>query len=147
MFDNFILTDGLFAKALWSLKTCSLVKIYRFTVLLVKVLPLESRIAFGEGFKVTLVPFFVSNFSLLNCELDNFKFKCYIELFCADIILRGNNITILKVPCEKSKMTCFISSIMKNIVVFPSRSRFPVKSSCFILSKSASSACSKPPVV
>ena len=36
---------------------------------------LESPIKFGERFKVTSVPYFVSDFNLLSCELDNFTFN------------------------------------------------------------------------
>ena len=44
------------------------------------------------------------------------------------------------VPCEKSKMVPFASLIMKNIVAFPSRSRFAVKMICCIDFESAWSA-------
>ena len=43
--------------------------------------------------------------------------------------------------CEKSKMVSFVSSIMKNIVVFPAWSRFSVKLICWNFSRSVSSAC------
>ena len=36
---------------------------------------LESPTAFDERFKVTSVPFFVTDLNLLSCELDNFTFK------------------------------------------------------------------------
>ena len=36
---------------------------------------LESPIIFDQIFKATLVPFFISVFNLLICELDNFTFK------------------------------------------------------------------------
>ena len=45
------------------------------------------------------------------------------------------------VPCEKSKMVSFASSIMKNIVAPAAQSRFPVKLICCIAFGSASSAC------
>ena len=45
------------------------------------------------------------------------------------------------VPCEKSKMVSFTSSIMKNIFVFLSQFRFAVKLICCIAFGSASSAC------
>ena len=45
------------------------------------------------------------------------------------------------VPCEKSKIVSFGSSVMKNIVLFPSRSKFPVKIICCIAFESVSSAC------
>ena len=32
------------------------------------------------------------------------------------------------VPCEKSKMVYFVSSMTKNIVAFPARPKVPVKS-------------------
>ena len=45
------------------------------------------------------------------------------------------------VLCEKSKMVSFASSIMKNIIVFPTWSRFPVKRICCVAFGSASSIC------
>ena len=47
----------------------------------------------------------------------------------------------LTVPCEKSKMVSFASSIMKNIAAPAVQSRFPVKLICCIAFGSASSAC------
>ena len=47
----------------------------------------------------------------------------------------------LKVPCETTKMVSLVSSIMKNIAVSASRSRFVVKLICCIAFGSASSAC------
>ena len=47
---------------------------------------------------------------------------------------------MLTVRCEKSKIVFFASSIMKNIVAFSSRSRFPVKLNCCIAFGSTSSA-------
>ena len=35
-------------------------------------------------------------------------------------------------PCEKSKKVYFASSIIENIVVFPTLSKFPVKLICWI---------------
>ena len=48
----------------------------------------ESLTAFDKSFKVTSVPFFIPDFHLVSCELDNFTFKCYIESFYTDIILK-----------------------------------------------------------
>ena len=45
------------------------------------------------------------------------------------------------VPCEKSKVASFASLTMKNIVVFPSRSIFPVKLIYWFAFESASSSC------
>ena len=36
---------------------------------------LDSPTAFDERFKVTSVPFFIPDFNLLSCKLDNFAFK------------------------------------------------------------------------
>ena len=72
IFDDFILTDEKFAKALWNLETCVLVN----NNLCRKLFPsLESPTAFDEVFKVTSVPFFIPDFTLLSCELDNYTFK------------------------------------------------------------------------
>ena len=68
----FILVDKTFAKALRSFETCVLVsnnlcgKLFSL---------LESPITFEGIFKVTSVPFFILNFSLLSCELDNYTLK------------------------------------------------------------------------
>ena len=45
------------------------------------------------------------------------------------------------VPCEKSKIVYFVSSIMKNIFVFLFRARLHVKLICCIAFGSASRAC------
>ena len=69
---NFILAEELFAKALQNLETCVLVtnnlcrKIFS---------SLESPTTFDEIFKVTSALFFIPDFNLLSCELDNFTFK------------------------------------------------------------------------
>ena len=47
----------------------------------------------------------------------------------------------LTVPCDKSKMISFTSSIMKNINLSLLPYRFPVKLVCYIAFGSASSAC------
>ena len=52
-------------------------------------------IKFGERFKVTSVPFFIANFNLLSCGLDNFTLKCYVESFYISILLKRNKIIIL----------------------------------------------------
>ena len=54
-----MLAEKLFAKAVQSLKT----------------LDLESPTTYDEIFIVTLLPFFIPDFNLLSCELDNFMFK------------------------------------------------------------------------
>ena len=45
------------------------------------------------------------------------------------------------VPCEKSKIVSFASSMMKNTVVFPGWFRFAVKLICCIAFGFISSAC------
>ena len=67
-----MLADEPFAKASRSLGTCVLVN----NNLCWKLFPtLESLTTFDESFKVTSVPFFIPDFNLLSCELDNFTFK------------------------------------------------------------------------
>ena len=71
-FDDFILAEEPFAKALWSLETCVLVN----NNLCGKFFPsLESPTSFDESAKVTAVPFFIPNCYLLSCEFENFTFK------------------------------------------------------------------------
>ena len=75
VFENPILSDEPFAKALRILETCVLVNINLCGKL---VLSLESPTTLDERFKVTSVPFFVPDFNLWSCKLDNFTSKCYI---------------------------------------------------------------------
>ena len=72
VFDDFILAEELFAKALQSFETFLLVNSNLCGKLF---LSLELSITFDESFKVTLVSFFIPDFNLLSCELDSFSFK------------------------------------------------------------------------
>ena len=65
IFDNFILVDEPFAKALQSLETFVLVNNNLWGKLFSS---LESPATFYASFKVTSVPFFIPDFNLLNCE-------------------------------------------------------------------------------
>ena len=71
-FNNFILAEESFAKALQRFEIC---------VLLIKNLcgkcfsSLESRTIFDESFKVTSVLIFIPDLNLFSCELENFTFK------------------------------------------------------------------------
>ena len=69
VFDNFILAQEPFAKVLQSLKTCVLGNDNLCAKL---VSTLESLTTPDKGFKVTSVPFFISNFNLLCCNVDTF---------------------------------------------------------------------------
>ena len=128
--DNFIFVEELFAKALRSFENNLSLKYFP---------SLESQARFDEMFKAISVPLFIY---LLSFKLDNFMFKVlyWVILFWYKISLNKiyNTFTV---PCEKSKMVSFASSIMNNIVVFLSRSRFAVKLIFFIAVGSASSAC------
>ena len=77
VFENVILSDASFAKPLPSLETCVSVN----NSLCGKLVSLlESPITFDKRFKVTLVPFFIRDFNLVICKLDNFTLKvlyCY----------------------------------------------------------------------
>ena len=73
------------------------------------------------------------------------RLQCYIESFHIAIILEQNKIlkhihNTFTVPCEKSKILFFFSSIMKNTVAPAAQSKFPVKLICCIAFESASSA-------
>ena len=133
VFDNFILADELFAKVLWSFETCVLVNNNSCGKL---------TTTFDEIFKVTSVLFFIPDFNLLSYNLDNITFNvlywvisywCYIKVKWI-----YNTLTVL---WEKSQIVSFISSVLKNIFVFPSRSRFLVKLISCIAFGWASSAC------
>ena len=84
VFDNFILADELFAKALQSLKTCVLVNNNLCWKLFSS---LESATKFDESFRVTSVPIFIPDFKFLICELDNFTIKLLYWVY-TDIILK-----------------------------------------------------------
>ena len=72
VFENFILADEPFAKALQIFETCVSVN----NILCRKLFSSsEFPIKFDERIRVTSVTFFISDFNLLSCELDNFKFK------------------------------------------------------------------------
>ena len=74
VFDNFILAEELFAKALASFETCVLVNNKLCRKLFSS---LESPTTFDESFNVTSA----ADFKLLSWKLDNFMLKCYIESF------------------------------------------------------------------
>ena len=91
-FENFILTEELFAKTLWNLETYVLVNNNLCGKLFSS---LELLTSFDEIFKATLVSFFIPDFNLFSCQLDNVTFKYYIESFFFYIILKENKFTIL----------------------------------------------------
>ena len=67
-FENFILADEPFAKALQIFETCVSVN----NILCGKLVSsLEFSIKFEERFKINSVPFFIPDLNLLSCELDN----------------------------------------------------------------------------
>ena len=78
VFDDFILAEEPFGKALRSFQTCVLVN-NNLCGKLVSLLVLPAT--FDEIFKATLVPFFVPDFDFISCELGRFTFKCYIGSF------------------------------------------------------------------
>ena len=71
IFDNFILAVKLFAKTLRNLKTSvSPNNSFRWKL----VASSESPVTFDERFKVTSVPCFIDDFSLLSSKLGNYIF-------------------------------------------------------------------------
>ena len=72
VFKNFLLTGEPFAKPLQSQETCVLVNNNLQGKL---VLSLELLTTFDKRFNVTSVPFYIPNFSLLSCKLDNLTFE------------------------------------------------------------------------
>ena len=92
-FDNFILAEELFPKALQILKTSVLVNNNLCAKLFSS---LESPATFDESFKVASVPFFIPDFNLLSCKLDNFTFLSVIlSHFILILYLKKNKIIIL----------------------------------------------------
>ena len=78
-FDNFILAEEQFEKALRSLKTCVLINDSLFEKLFS---PLEWPIIFDERFKVTPVPFFIANFNLLSWDWNCIVFGSAFNFCC-----------------------------------------------------------------
>ena len=75
------------------------------------------RITFDDRFKVTSVPFFISDFNLLSFEIDNFTFKVlYLVTFYQYYIKKKENHIIFTVSFEKSKTVSFASLIMEKNV-------------------------------
>ena len=91
VFENFVLADKVFAKALQIFETCVSVNNSSCGKL---VSSLEFPIKFDEGFKVTSIPFFIPDFILLRSELEDLYLMCYIESFYINIILKQNKIII-----------------------------------------------------
>ena len=105
VFDNFILTNQPFGNALQVLETCVSVNDNLYG----KLVPsLEFPIKFDERFRVTLLQFFIQDFNLLSCELDNFTLKVlyFVILYIYYIKAKwtDDNFTV---PCEKSKTVSF----------------------------------------
>ena len=67
-----MLADEKLEKPLGSLETCVLVNSILYGKL---VSTLESTTTFDQIFTVTSVPFFIPEYNILSCELDNFIFK------------------------------------------------------------------------
>ena len=84
VFDNFKLADELFAKALSNFETCVSVSnsLYGKLVSL-----LEWLTIFVERCRVTSLPFFVADFNLLSCELDNFTLTLLYWVFSLELEL------------------------------------------------------------
>ena len=76
VFENLMSTDELLANALQILETCLSVKNNSCGKL---VLSSESPIMLGDNLITTSFSFFIANFNLFSCEVDNFVFK---RLYC-----------------------------------------------------------------
>ena len=72
VFDNFKLNDEPFPKVLQILETCIPVNNNLFAKLASSP---ELPITFDERFKIVSVLFFIPDFNLLSCEVDNFTFR------------------------------------------------------------------------
>ena len=100
---------------------------------------LASPIMFDKRFIVTWEPFFIPDSRhLLSCELDNFTFKV---LYCVILYKAKEIYNTFTVPCEKYKIVSFDYLVMKNIVVFPALSKFPVKLIFWFALGSVSKSC------
>ena len=82
--------------------------------------------------KGTATEFFISDFNLLSCELDNFMFKVlYWVILYWYFIKTKQNYNTLIVLREKSKIVSIASSVIKDVTVLSftssTRFRFPVE--------------------
>ena len=100
VFDNFILADEPFAKTLPSFETCVLVNSNLCRKVFSK---LESPTTFDEIFRITSAPFFILDFDLLSCELDNFTFKMLYRII---------------LDKSKNKIKILLQFLVKNIKWF-----------------------------
>ena len=94
-------------------------------------------------FSTIFIPDFiyqVSSSTILHLKWCNESFYTYILSKQNKIVEHIPN--SFTVPCEKSKIVSLPFSIMKNEVVCPGLSRFPVKLICCIAFGSASNSCS-----
>ena len=115
VFDNFILSDELLAKAWKIFKTCVSVNNNLCGTL---VWALESQITFYERFKVTTVLFFITDFTLLSCESDNFTFKVLYWAILYWYYIKAKLIyNTLILPCEISRVVSFAPSVRKRLLL------------------------------
>ena len=91
-FDNSILGDEPFAKALRILEPCVLVNNRLYGKLFWS---FELPATFDESFKVTSVPFFILGFNSWSWELTTLCLKCYSKSFYFIIILKQNKTAAL----------------------------------------------------
>ena len=102
-------------------------------------------IIFDDNLKTTSVSFFIANFSWLSCEFDSSKFKLLYRVIFYWIrinwIIIQHIYNTFTVPCEKPEAVSIASSVMKNIVLFPARSKFVAKLTCWIALGPAPRAC------
>ena len=82
------------------------------------VLSLESPIIFDESFQVASVAFFIADFNLLSCQLDNLHLHCYTESFNIDIKLKQNKFTILSQFPVKNPKWFFLLLQERNTLLY-----------------------------
>ena len=66
--------------------------------------------------------------NLIALHLNHCVESFYIDIILNQIKLLDNISKTFTFPCEKSKLVSSASSRIKNVAVFPARSKFPVKS-------------------
>ena len=126
LFVNFMLRYDVFSKALHKLGAY-----LSFNNSLWGKLFLSSPIMFDNNLRVTSVPIFVTDFNQFSCGANNFTSTVlYSVILCW--YQEWNCRTHLQYfySSLKSRMISFTTWMMRNIVVFPARSRFPAKFIC-----------------
>ena len=142
VFDNFISFNELFAEVLQRTATCPF-----FNGKLHGKLVSSVPIITDDNLKNTPVTFWLQTLIYVARNLITWLFHFDTQLFCINTKIRYH-IKLIKhvystftVPCKKSEIVSSTSLVVKNIVVLPTCSRFPVKLICVDFGLASNTCC------